>query len=143
MPGVTTISGKPMGGWIQYSMSPTTAAWLAQHFYWQWKYGMNENFLKDTCRPYFDTVIQYMSEVRVANSVTHKYNLPLSSSPEYNNNSINAWFTNFTNYDLSLVKNLYLEYSDVLKKATARYSKEIFSTGNLYPDLDTNQTGLL
>ncbi len=35
VPGVTTISGKPMGGWIQYSMSPTTAAWLAQHFYWQ------------------------------------------------------------------------------------------------------------
>jgi alpha-L-fucosidase 2 len=32
VPGVTTISGKPMGGWIQYSMSPTTAAWLAQHF---------------------------------------------------------------------------------------------------------------
>ena len=24
VPGVTTISGKPMGGWIQYSMSPTT-----------------------------------------------------------------------------------------------------------------------
>ena len=34
VPGVTTISGKPMGGWIQYSMSPNTSAWLAQHFYW-------------------------------------------------------------------------------------------------------------
>jgi alpha-L-fucosidase 2 len=44
VPGVTTISGKPMGGWIQYSMSPTTAAWMAQHFYWQWKYGMDEKF---------------------------------------------------------------------------------------------------
>ena len=48
VPGVTTISGKPMGGWIQYSMSPTTAIWLAQHFYWQWKYGMNKIFLNPT-----------------------------------------------------------------------------------------------
>jgi alpha-L-fucosidase 2 len=131
-----------MGGWIQYSMSPTTAAWLAQHFYWQWKYGMNENFLKDTCRPYFDDVLKYVSEIRVADSATHTYNLPLSSSPEYNNNSIKAWFKNFTNYDLSLVKNLNKEYLDVLNKATGKYSKEIFSESNLYPALDTNQTGL-
>src|ERR1700722_4298411 len=27
VPGVTTISGKPMGGWIQYSVSPTTVFW--------------------------------------------------------------------------------------------------------------------
>ena len=47
VPGVTTISGKEMGGWIQYSMSPTTAAWIAQHFYWQWKYSMDKKFLKD------------------------------------------------------------------------------------------------
>jgi alpha-L-fucosidase 2 len=46
VPGVTTISGKPMGGWIQYSMSPTTSAWLAQHFYWQWKYSMNKKFFE-------------------------------------------------------------------------------------------------
>jgi alpha-L-fucosidase 2 len=46
VPGVTTISGKEMGGWIQYSMSPTTVAWLAQHFYWQYKFGSDEVFLK-------------------------------------------------------------------------------------------------
>ena len=46
VPGVTTISGKPMGGWIQYSMSPTTAAWLAQHFYWQGIYSMDESLLR-------------------------------------------------------------------------------------------------
>lgn len=33
VPGVCTLTGEPMGGWIQYSMSQTTGAWLAQHFY--------------------------------------------------------------------------------------------------------------
>ena len=32
VPGVATLLGEPMGGWIQYSMSQTCGAWLAQHF---------------------------------------------------------------------------------------------------------------
>ena len=35
---------------------------------------------------------------------TQEYKLPLSSSPEYNNNSIKAWFNKLTNYDLALLK---------------------------------------
>ncbi|MDQ3278719.1 MAG: glycoside hydrolase family 95 protein, partial [Bacteroidota bacterium] len=52
VPGVTTISGRPMGGWIQYSMSPTTVAWISQHFYWQWKYSMDDTFLRTRAYPY-------------------------------------------------------------------------------------------
>ncbi len=142
VPGVTTISGKPMGGWIQYSMSPTTATWLTQHFYWQWKYGMDAQFLKEKCRPYFGAVQNFISKVCVIDSIRHQYHLPLSSSPEYNNNSINAWFPNFTNYDLSLVKNFYNEYVEVLQKTTGSNEKEILLDSKLYPDLDTNYTGL-
>jgi len=142
VPGVTTISGKPMGGWIQYSMSPTTSAWLAQHFYWQWKYSMDPKFLLERCRPYFDAVENYLFKVRLTDPVSKQYRLPLSSSPEYNDNSIKAWFPNFTNYDLALVKNLYTEYVEVLEKATHRNPKEIFLDSHLYPDLDTNKTGL-
>lgn len=142
VPGVTTISGKPMGGWIQYSMSPTTAAWLTQHFYWQWKYGMDAQFLKEKCRPYFDAVQNFISKVRVTDSTRHQYHFPLSSSPEYSNNSINAWFPNFTNYDLSLVKNFYNEYVEVLQKTTGSNEKEILLDSKLYPGLDTNYTGL-
>lgn len=142
VPGVTTISGKPMGGWIQYSMSPTTGAWLAQHFYWQWKYSMDQKFLQERCRPYFDAVENYLFKVRLTDPASRQYRLPLSSSPEYNDNSIKAWFPNFTNYDLALVKNLYTEYVDVSKTATRRMPKELFLDSHLYPDLDTNQTGL-
>ncbi len=142
VPGVTTISGKPMGGWIQYSMSPTTAAWLTQHFYWQWKYGMDEKFLNEKCRPYFDDVERYLSKIRVTDPVTQKYRLPLSSTPEYNNNSINAWFPNFTNYDLSVVKSFYRDYMEVLGKAPGRNPAEIIKDSKRYPAMDTNQTGL-
>jgi alpha-L-fucosidase 2 len=142
VPGVTTISGKPMGGWIQYSMSPTTGAWLAQHFYWQWKYSMDQKFLLERCRPYFDAVENYLSKVRLTDPVSKQYRLPLSSSPEYNDNSIKAWFPNFTNYDLALVKNLNNEYAAVLGKATSKNIATLIDDNHLYPAFDTNQTGL-
>ena len=142
VPGVTTISGKPMGGWIQYSMSPTTAAWLAQHFYWQWKYSMNEKYLTEKCIPYFDEIENYLVGVRKWNSMERKYKLPLSSSPEYNDNSIKAWFKEFTNYDLALVKYFYEKYLEILGKGTKRTFKEIVEASKLYPGLNVNETGL-
>lgn len=142
VPGVTTISGKPMGGWIQYSMSPTTAAWLAQHFYWQWKYGMDEGFLKQRCLPYFEGVARYLSNIRILDSVSNQFQLPLSSSPEYNNNNIKAWFPKFTNYDLSLVKSLYRKYAELLGASTKNSNGIIEHGGEGYPPLDVNHTGL-
>jgi alpha-L-fucosidase 2 len=142
VPGVTTISGKPMGGWIQYSVSPTTGAWLAQHFYWQWKYSMDEKFLQQRCLPYIKAVENYLSKVRVTDPVSKLYQLPLSSSPEYNDNRIDAWFPKFTNYDLALVKNIYREYIEVLKKTGSNNIAKIKSAAELYPAFDINATGL-
>jgi alpha-L-fucosidase 2 len=142
VPGVTTISGKPMGGWIQYSMSPTTSFWLAQHFYWQWKYSMSKTFLTEKCIPYFDEVENYFVRIRKWDSINRKYKLPLSSTPEYNDNSIKAWFAEYTNYDAALVKNLYKQYLEILSKGTKRSFREIFADGQLMPELYTNETGI-
>ncbi|OQY96337.1 MAG: hypothetical protein B6D37_02265 [Sphingobacteriales bacterium UTBCD1] len=142
VPGVTTISGKPMGGWIQYSMSPTTVAWLSQNFYWQWKYSMDKNFLKEKCVPYFKEAERYFSEIKITDAKTGKYELPLSSSPEYHDNSIKAWFTGITNYDLSLIKYFYRKYVEILKENHDPVSENIFSEEQKYPDLDVNETGL-
>jgi alpha-L-fucosidase 2 len=142
VPGVTTISGKPMGGWIQYAMSPTTAAWMAQHFYWQWKYSMDENFLKERCKPYLADVEKYIAQIRVLDPGTNKFRLPLSSTPEYNDNDIKAWFPSFTNYDLALVKNLNKDYAEVWKKVTGKNAAAIIAEDKLYPALDINETGL-
>lgn len=141
VPGVTTISGKPMGGWIQYSMSPTTSAWLAQHFYWQWKFGMDKDFLKTKAYSYLTEVVTYLQEITSADDSDFK--LPLSSTPEYNDNKINAWFTNWTNYDLALVRNIFDMIWDVYffsgDENVARYWHRL--SANI-PGFTTNETGL-
>lgn len=142
VPGVTTISGKPMGGWIQYSMSLTTVAWLSQNFYWQWKYSMNTKFLKEKCIPYFEEAEKYLSGIRFLDTATGKYKLPLSSSPEYHDNSINAWFKDFTNYDLALMHYFYRKYGEVLKEVNQSKLNRILSEEKKYPGLNFNETGL-
>jgi alpha-L-fucosidase 2 len=142
VPGVTTIGGKPMGGWIQYSMSPTTSAWLAQHFYWQWKYSMDKIFLNERCLLYFDDVETFLMKMRTEDSGSLKYNMHLSSSPEYYDNSVRAWFRNYTNYDLALTKLLYENYVEVLTAVPPRSFKEIFFDSWRYPEFDINETGL-
>jgi alpha-L-fucosidase 2 len=142
VPGVTTISGKPMGGWIQYSMSPTISAWLAQHFYWQWKYSMNGGFLKEKALPYINDVCKYINSiVGLGDSVVRK--LALSSTPEYNDNSIKAWFSGWTNYDLALVRNAFemlMEcYLKIRKEEDEKYWLRQWST---LPEFNSNETGL-
>ena len=140
VPGVSTISGKPMGGWIQYAMSPTTSAWLAQHFYWQWIYSMNKNFLGKKAFPYINDVCKFLDNL-TSDSATRK--LPLSSTPEYNNNSIKAWFFNWTNYDLALVKNafemLWAVNLDLKKEGEAKYWLLQWSA---MPQFNSSETGL-
>ena len=123
VPGVNTISGKPMGGWIQYSMSPTTSAWVAQHFYWQWKYSMDPVFLKEKARPYLLDVAQHLDQITHSENGQRK--LPLSSSPEVFDNSIKAWFLDFSNHDLALVKNAFAMTTQVLKPSEAEYWNKI------------------
>jgi alpha-L-fucosidase 2 len=121
-----------MGGWIQYSMSPTTAAWLAQHFYWQWKYSMDKKFLAERCIPYLDDIETFIFKLRKRDGVTGKYRIPLSSSPEYHDNNINAWFDVFTNYDLSLVKKFYKMYVEMLVSSPALHYKSYWEDSKLF-----------
>ena len=41
-----------MGGWGQYSLSPTKGAWVAQAFYLHWRYTMDAEFLAERAYPY-------------------------------------------------------------------------------------------
>jgi alpha-L-fucosidase 2 len=102
IPGVCTLDGSEMGGWIQYSLSPSTSAWLAHHFYLHWKYSMDADFLKNRAYPFLKEVAVFIEEITKNKGGKRKF--PLSSSPEINNNNKNAWFKEMTNYDLSLVK---------------------------------------
>ena len=142
IPGVATLSGIPMGGWIQYAMGPTVSAWCAQHFYWQWKYSMDENFLQQKAYPFIHDAAVYLKNItRIKDG---KRYLPLSASPEYNNNTVDAWFLNWTNFDLSLSKFLFGAAAEVArathKDAEAKGWELMLAQ---LPDFSIDETGMM
>ncbi len=103
VPGVTTLDGSPMGGWMQYAGSPTVSAWLAQHFYLHWRYSMDTVFLRTRGYPWLRETATFLEQVTLKGEDGVR-GLPLSSSPEIRDNDVSAWFTHTTNYDLALMK---------------------------------------
>ncbi|MFZ2656701.1 MAG: glycoside hydrolase family 95-like protein [Victivallales bacterium] len=127
-PGVSTLAGEVLGcGGFQYSHSPTTSAWLAQHFYLHWRYSLDRNFLHDRAYPWICGVAMHLEELSVKDSLGQR-KLPLSSSPEINEAREEAWFRTTTNYDLALIRWLFgaaselaLELGDA--EASARWRR--------------------
>lgn len=120
VPGVTTLDGTEMGGWIQYSLSPTVSSWLAHHYYLQWKYSADADFLKERAYPWVKDVCTFIENITIVND-QGKRQLPISSSPEIRNNSLEAWFPRNTNHDLALMKfalKVGAEMATALGKAT-------------------------
>lgn len=142
IPGVLTLSGIPMGGWVQYALSPTVSAWTAHHFYMQWKYSMDKKFLKERALPYIiesATYLRNITEVR-----NGKRYLPLSASPEYNDNSTNAWFKDWTNFDLALAHFLFEAAAEVSEASgQVNEAKAWRAVETQLPGYAKNETGLM
>lgn len=107
VPGVMSLDGKAMGAWFQYTLSPTMGAWVAQAFYWQWRYEMDREFLAGQAYPYCAGIGTALAELLRADPQTGKLKLPLSSSPEIHNNTQAAWVKQNSNFDLSLMRWLF------------------------------------
>jgi alpha-L-fucosidase 2 len=103
IPMTSDINQEQIGGWHQYTHSSTTAAWLAHHFYLHWRYSMDREFLRERAYPFLKDVAVFLEAV-TEKGADGKRTLPLSSSPEINDNRIDAWFATITNYDLSLIR---------------------------------------
>jgi alpha-L-fucosidase 2 len=138
VPGVATLTGQPMGGWIQYSFGPTVSAWLAHHYYLHWRYSMDKTFLEKEAYPWIKEVATYLEELSITDS-TDLRRLPLSSSPEIYNNSREAWFTDMTNFDLGLVRWTFEKASELAsvlgRKEEALHWNKILSEWPMY-DID-------
>jgi len=104
--GIMTLDGQPIGGWRQYSVSPTSGAWVAQAFYLHWRYTMDQEFLTERAYPYC-TAIGECLHALLEPGPDGKLKLPLSSSPEIHGNRPEAWLTPNSNYDLSLLRWLF------------------------------------
>ncbi len=143
VPGVTTLTGEPMGGWIQYSFGPTVSAWLGHHFYLHWRYTMNKDFLAEKAYPWIRDVAIYLEAIsKKGENGLRK--LPISSSPEIHNNSREAWFENTTNFDLALIRWTYKKAAELAtelgKSAEAEKWEQLLSE---WPSLAVDErTGL-
>ena len=142
-PGVSTLTGAPMGGWIQYSLSPTVSAWLAQHFYLHWRYSMDRTFLKERAYPWIREVAIHLDQLSVRDSLGRK-KLPLSSSPEINDNRVDAWFKETTNFDLSLIRWLFVAAEELATELGMKEDVNRWSTVlKEWPELAVGANGKL
>ncbi len=112
VPGVMSLAGQPLGGWGQYSLSPTMGAWNAHLFYLHWCYTRDETFLRTRAYP-------WCKEIGICLRALLKPDdsgvlvLPLSTSPEIFDNTGRAFLKPNTNYDLACLKMLFLSLAEM------------------------------
>jgi alpha-L-fucosidase 2 len=111
-PGVMSYAGQPLGGWGQYSMSPSMSAWSAQLFYLHWRYTADDQFLKERAYPWCSGVGECMLGLLKPDQ-QGVLKLPLSSSPEIFDNGAKAWLKPNSNYDLMCLKMLFLSLKEM------------------------------
>ena len=140
VPGVATLAGAPMGGWHMYSLSPTVGAWLAQHFYLQWRFTMDREFLKNRAYPWLAGTATFLEQVTELNDGVRK--LPMSSSPEFRDNRMEAWFLAMSNFDLALCRFTFEKAAELASEmnlpAEAEHWKSVLAQ---FGDYDLDSTG--
>ena len=112
VPGVMSLAGQPLGGWGQYSLSPTMGAWNAHLFYLHWRHTGDDAFLRERALP-FCREIGLCLQALLKPDTNGVLVLPLSSSPEIFDNSRRAFMKPNSNYDLASLKMLYLALAEM------------------------------
>ncbi|MFG0252448.1 MAG: glycoside hydrolase N-terminal domain-containing protein [Phycisphaerales bacterium JB038] len=103
VPMTADLNNEQIGGWHQYTHSATTAAWLAHHFYLHYRYTLDPWFLEHRAYPWLRDCAVFLEAITELGEDGLR-TLPLSSSPEINDNRLDAWFPQITNYDLALIR---------------------------------------
>jgi len=112
VPGVMSLAGQPLGGWGQYSLSPTMGAWTAHLFYLHWRHTGDDTFLRERAYPFcreIGTCLRDLLQVNTNGLLT----LPLSSSPEVFDNSRGAFLKPNSNFDLACMKMLFVSLAEM------------------------------
>ena len=106
VPGTASLAGQALGGWPQYSFSPTNTVWLALMFVKHYKYTKNEEFLRREVWPFVRGVGEFV--LNVMHLDEHgKLRFSMSCSPEIHDAGMKAFYEELTNYDLALLKALF------------------------------------
>ena len=129
-----------MGGWAQYSLSPTMTIWAAQSFDEYYLYTGSEKFLRTRAYPFFKKTARAISAL--LKEKDGKLYLPLSSSPEIFDNEPRAYLTPNSNFDLALLRYLYQTlagYAEKLGESAEDYKETL----NKLDDIATDENGVV
>lgn len=149
LPSCSTLDGKAIGGWPQYSFSPTMTIWAAQSFVEYYLYTNDDEFLEERAYPFLKEIECAIG--RLLKEHEGKLYLPLSSSPEIYDAKPQAYLKPNSNFDLALLRYLYqtlIDFAGMLgeKEEQNRY-KEMFDklddiavSGDGVVMLDSTQT---
>lgn len=112
VPGVMSLAGQPLGGWGQYSLSPTMGAWNAHLFYLHWRHTWDVKFLRQRAYPFCVEIGRCLESLLHPNAQGILV-LPLSSSPEIFDNTRRAFLQPNSNYDLASLRMLFLALQEM------------------------------
>lgn len=101
LPSVMDVQGHALGGWAQYALSPTNQLWLCLIMSRHYHFTGNKDYF-NKIYPYFNKVGEMI--LGILKEIDGYYRLPLSSSPEINDNRLSSWLTPNSNYDLALIR---------------------------------------
>jgi alpha-L-fucosidase 2 len=120
VPSTVDILNRPLGGWAAHSYSPTVGAWLLHHFDLHWRYFGNDEYLKTRAYPCALDVVTFLEAQLRPRAGKPGLFLPAFTSPEINDNTLASWFSEWTNFDLALVRYAFgtaATMADALNKA--------------------------
>ena len=121
IPGVAALDGSPLGGWPMYSLSPTTGLWVATAFVDQWRYSGDNRFLRARAYPFCKELATCVRGL-LRPGADGKLKLPLSSSPEVHDNTLEAWLQPNSNFDLAILRKFFLDMAEMA--SALRLTKE-------------------
>lgn len=141
LPSIMGLDGTPLGGWAMYSFSPTNQIWLCQIFERHYRYTGNRTFLQERAYPYMKKTASCI--IGLLEEKDGKYYLPVSSSPEIHDDTIQAFLTPNSNYDLALMRYLFICLVDLAKElGNGEDGKWQDILGKL-PELAVNEEGIM
>ncbi len=142
-PGVMSLAGQPLGGWGQYSLSPTMTSWNAHLFYLHWRYTMDGQFLRERAYPWCKAAGECLRALLQPDE-RGILKLLRSSSPEIFDNSERAWLTPNSNYDLMCLKMQFLALTEMAEGLGRPDEAERWrETATALGDFHTDANGML
>ncbi|SEO89843.1 glycoside hydrolase N-terminal domain-containing protein [Paenibacillus sp. OV219] len=143
LPSVMTIDGKPLGGWPMYSLSPTNQIWQCHAFDQYWLYTGDREFLETKTYVYFKETALCILDLLVRGD-DGKLKLPISSSPEIHDDSLDSWLTPNSNYDLALLRYLFARLTQMSELLGMTEDFECWSAASeVLPELAVDESGFM